>query len=203
MWCRTPWTVTTSNDPGGKSRFSASLTTNVVLPASPSACACSCARRIVSGEMSMPVTCPAKRAISVVWMPLPQPQSRIRFPLAGSCSQLKKNSSLATDPGLIIVEGPSRDGTWRVIQELARDHDWVRGVHLMRNYGQHNALLCGIRLARNELIVTMDDDLQHPPEEIPKLLEKLTADVDVVYGPPAQETHGLWRDFARDRKSVV
>jgi undecaprenyl-phosphate 4-deoxy-4-formamido-L-arabinose transferase len=102
----------------------------------------------------------------------------------------------ATDYELIIVDDASRDGTWRVIQDLARDHDWVRGVHLMRNYGQHNALLCGIRLARNELIVTMDDDLQHPPEEIPKLLDKLTADKDVVYGPPAHETHGLWRDLA-------
>jgi undecaprenyl-phosphate 4-deoxy-4-formamido-L-arabinose transferase len=103
---------------------------------------------------------------------------------------------IATDHELIIVDDASSDGTWRVIQDLAREHDWVRGVHLMRNYGQHNALLCGIRLARNELIVTMDDDLQHPPEEIPKLLEKLTADIDVVYGPPAHETHGLWRDFA-------
>jgi len=83
-----------------------------------------------------------------------------------------------------------------VIQELARDHSWVKGVHLMRNYGQHNAVLCGIRLARNAVIVTLDDDLQHPPEEIPKLLEKLTDDKDVVYGAPAQETHGLWRDLA-------
>ena len=105
-------------------------------------------------------------------------------------------NEIATEHELIIVDDASRDGTWRVIQELARDHDWVRGVHLMRNYGQHNALLCGIRLARHELIVTIDDDLQHPPEEIPKLLEKLTADKDVVYGTPAQETHGLWRDLA-------
>ncbi|TMC75421.1 MAG: glycosyltransferase family 2 protein [Chloroflexi bacterium] len=102
----------------------------------------------------------------------------------------------ATDYELIIVDDGSRDGTWRVIEDLSRDHGWVRGVHLMRNYGQHNALLCGIRLARHELIVTIDDDLQHPPEEIPKLLEKLTADKDVVYGTPAQETHGLWRDLA-------
>jgi glycosyltransferase involved in cell wall biosynthesis len=102
----------------------------------------------------------------------------------------------ATDYELVIVDDGSRDGTWPVIEELARDHGWVRGVHLMRNYGQHNALLCGIRLARYELTVTIDDDLQHPPEEIPKLLEKLTADKDVVYGTPAQERHGLWRDVA-------
>jgi len=102
----------------------------------------------------------------------------------------------ATDYELLIVDDGSRDGTWSVIESLARDHKWVRGVHLMRNYGQHNAVLCGIRLARHDVIVTLDDDLQHPPEEIPKLLEKLSDDKDVVYGPPAQETHGLWRDLA-------
>jgi len=102
----------------------------------------------------------------------------------------------ATDYEVILVDDGSRDGTWRVIQDLAQDHDWVRGVHLMRNYGQHNALLCGIRLARYDLTVTIDDDLQHPPEEIPKLLDMLHQDKDVVYGTPAQEQHGLWRDVA-------
>jgi glycosyltransferase involved in cell wall biosynthesis len=97
---------------------------------------------------------------------------------------------------LILVDDASRDGTWPLIQELVRDDSRVRGVHLMRNYGQHNALLCGIRLARHELIVTMDDDLQHPPEEIPKLLKQLRPDTDVVYGTPASEQHGLWRDVA-------
>jgi undecaprenyl-phosphate 4-deoxy-4-formamido-L-arabinose transferase len=66
----------------------------------------------------------------------------------------------------------------------------------MRNYGQHNALLCGIRRARHELTITLDDDLQHPPEEIPKLLKELGPDTDVVYGTPAVEQHGLWRDIA-------
>jgi glycosyltransferase involved in cell wall biosynthesis len=97
---------------------------------------------------------------------------------------------------MIIIDDCSRDDTWGVIQGLAKDHSWVRGVHLMRNYGQHNALLCGIRLARNELTISMDDDLQHPPEELPKMLEELSDDIDVVYGTPAQETHGLWRDVA-------
>jgi glycosyltransferase involved in cell wall biosynthesis len=105
-------------------------------------------------------------------------------------------NAAATEYELIVVDDGSRDGTWQVIESLAREHPWVKGVHLMRNYGQHNAVLCGIRLARNEVIVTLDDDLQHPPEEIPKLLQELTDDKDVVYGPPEQETHGLWRDLA-------
>ena len=66
----------------------------------------------------------------------------------------------------------------------------------MRNFGQHNALLCGIRAARHPVIVTLDDDLQHPPEEIPHLLDRLAEGHDVVYGTPQQEQHGLWRDAA-------
>ena len=66
----------------------------------------------------------------------------------------------------------------------------------MRNYGQHNALLCGIRAARGSRIVTIDDDLQHPPEEIPKLLAKLEEGYDVVYGVPQCQRHELWRNVA-------
>jgi len=73
----------------------------------------------------------------------------------------------------------------------------VRGLNLMRNYGQHNALLCGIRAAKYDLVVTMDDDLQHPPEEIPQLLAELArGEADVVYGRPEREQHGFWRNLA-------
>ena len=105
-------------------------------------------------------------------------------------------SSLAPTYEIIVVNDGSHDGSWDVICELAAQHDWVRGINLMRNYGQHNALLCGIRAAQHEVIVTMDDDLQHPPEEIPKLLDKLAEGYDVVYGTPQKERHGLWRDLA-------
>ena len=67
----------------------------------------------------------------------------------------------------------------------------------MRNAGQHNALLCGIRAARHELIVTLDDDLQNPPEEIPVLLDELRGKgLDVVYGTPHREQHGVLRNLA-------
>ena len=104
--------------------------------------------------------------------------------------------SATSDYELILVDDGSGDGTWQVIEDLAKNHEWVRGVRLMRNYGQHNALLCGIRRARYELTLTLDDDLQHPPDEIPKLLKELGPDTDVVYGTPAVEQHGLWRDMA-------
>jgi glycosyltransferase involved in cell wall biosynthesis len=69
-------------------------------------------------------------------------------------------------------------------------------IPLMRNSGQHNALQCGIRAARYGLIVTLDDDLQNPPEEIPQLLEALDERLDVVYGAPPHGVHGLWRNLA-------
>jgi undecaprenyl-phosphate 4-deoxy-4-formamido-L-arabinose transferase len=97
---------------------------------------------------------------------------------------------------IIFVEDCGGDGSWRVILELARNDPRIRGIRLNRNYGQHNALLCGIRAARHPVIVTLDDDLQHPPEEIPHLLDALAAGVDVVYGAPQAEQHGLLRDLA-------
>ncbi len=96
---------------------------------------------------------------------------------------------------VIMVNDGSPDQSWEVIYGLAETKGWVRGIDLMRNYGQHNALLCGIQAAQYEVIVTMDDDLQHPPEEIPKLLAKLADGYDVIYGPPLEEQHGLWRDL--------
>lgn len=97
---------------------------------------------------------------------------------------------------LVLVNDGSRDRSWTMIQRLTEAHWWVRGVSLMRNYGQHNALLCGIRAARCETIVTLDDDLQHAPEDIPKLIAKLDEGFDVVYGAPEKEPHGLWRGLA-------
>ena len=97
---------------------------------------------------------------------------------------------------LILVNDCSPDRSWEVISRLVDDHSWVHGINLMRNYGQHNALLCGIRSAQYPVIVTIDDDLQHPPEEIPKVLAVLARGYDVVYGTPAQEQHGLLRDMA-------
>jgi glycosyltransferase involved in cell wall biosynthesis len=97
---------------------------------------------------------------------------------------------------LVLVNDSSPDRSWDVICDLAGQYSWIRAINLMRNYGQHNALLCGIRAARYDVIVTMDDDLQHPPEEIPKLLAKLAEGYDVVYGTPEEEQHGFGRDFA-------
>jgi glycosyltransferase involved in cell wall biosynthesis len=119
----------------------------------------------------------------------------------GTLATLVDRLSHVLEPGralgeLILVNDGSQDKSWNVIQELAALYPWVRGFNLMRNFGQHNALLCGIRAARYEVIVTLDDDLQTPPEEIPRLLARLEEGHDVVYGTPARQSHGLLRDAA-------
>jgi len=105
-------------------------------------------------------------------------------------------STLADEYELIYVEDNGRDNSWEIIQALASEYSWVHGTQFMRNYGQHNAVLYGIRAAKHEIIVTMDDDLQHPPEEIHRLLSKLEEGFDVVYGAPEKEQHGMLRNLA-------
>jgi glycosyltransferase involved in cell wall biosynthesis len=94
-----------------------------------------------------------------------------------------------------VVDGGDR-ATWTTAAALAGGSHHVRAVRLSRNYGQHNALVAGVRAARHDVVVTMDDDLQHRPEEIPALLAALTEDVDVVYGVAADEEHGVTRSLA-------
>ncbi len=106
----------------------------------------------------------------------------------------------------LLINDGSRDGSWRIITHLASVYPWVRGIDMMRNYGQHNALLCGLRQARFEFCVTLDDDLQNPPEEIPKMLARLNdpaTALDVVYGRPKAMTHGLWRNLASQLTKIV
>jgi glycosyltransferase involved in cell wall biosynthesis len=104
-------------------------------------------------------------------------------------------SGLSDNYEVILVNDDSPDQSWEVITALAKQYPCVRGLDLMRNYGQHNATLCGVRLARFEVVVTMDDDLQHPPEELHFLLEKLAEGYDVVYGVPKQLPHSWWRNL--------
>lgn len=97
---------------------------------------------------------------------------------------------------IILVNDGSKDRSWQVIRALSQQHPELVGINLMRNQGQHNAVLCGIRAARHAVIITLDDDLQNPPEEIPKLLEEFKKGYDVVYGTPRELRHGFRRNLA-------
>jgi undecaprenyl-phosphate 4-deoxy-4-formamido-L-arabinose transferase len=104
----------------------------------------------------------------------------------------------ALDYELVFVEDGSPDDSWRVLESLRQRHpERIVAVQLMRNYGQHNALMCGFRRSRGGLIVTMDDDLQNPPEEIPKLIEAIKrGDYDLVYGSYGGKKHSPWRNLS-------
>jgi glycosyltransferase involved in cell wall biosynthesis len=107
----------------------------------------------------------------------------------------KSLSAVSKKYEVILVNDGSPDDSWEVIERLAGKYNWVRGIRLMRNYGQHNATLCGVRLARYEVTITMDQDLQHPPEEIPVLLAELEKGFDVVYGSPKKLPQGFIRNL--------
>lgn len=105
-------------------------------------------------------------------------------------------SSVTNDFEVILVNDGSRDLSWQVIADISKNNSFITAINLSRNYGQQNALLCGIRASTKKMVVTIDDDLQNPPSEISKLLSELNNGHDVVYGVPEKETHGFLRDIS-------
>lgn len=104
---------------------------------------------------------------------------------------------------IIIVDDGNNDATWEQIGLLSQTKKSVVGLRLGRNFGQHSALIAGVRKAKYSQIVTIDDDLQNPPEEIPNLLAKLVNEVDVVYGVSTQVRQNVWRRFtSRTAKAI-
>lgn len=94
---------------------------------------------------------------------------------------------------IILVDDASGDGTWITICSIARQNSMVTGIRLGRNSGQHGALLAGVRAAKFQTVVTLDDDLQNPPEEINKLIDALVPGVDVVYGVSTDVKQNFYR----------
>ena len=97
---------------------------------------------------------------------------------------------------LILVDDGSSDNSWAVISSLSNQYaDKITAVRFTRNYGQHSAILCGFSFCKGDFVITMDDDLQHPPEEISKLIAKQTAtNADVVYGIYISKQHSIARN---------
>lgn len=96
---------------------------------------------------------------------------------------------------IILVDDYSNDTSWKIIKEICSNDKRVKGIKLNKNYGQHNAIFCGIKEAKGEYILTMDDDLQHPPEEISKLVDKINDGYDVVYGVSKKFEHSVVRNI--------
>ena len=97
---------------------------------------------------------------------------------------------------VILVDDRGRSDAWQVIQSLASAREDVVGVRLSKNFGQHAATICGIDHARGRWIVTLDDDLEHPPEAIPAMLAAGSPEHPLVYGVFRQRTHSLYRNLS-------
>ncbi|MEO1270268.1 MAG: glycosyltransferase [Myxococcota bacterium] len=96
---------------------------------------------------------------------------------------------------LLICDRP-RDNSWEVACALVEQYPFARSALLMRNFGQHPATLLGIRMARGDIIVTMDEDLQHDPADIPSLVAAARAQRGIAYGKATTLQHSWWRNFS-------
>lgn len=96
---------------------------------------------------------------------------------------------------MILVDDGSKDHSYEVMEELHDKDNRVKIIQQARNFGQHPALLCGFKYVKGDFIITMDDDLQHPPEEIPKLVKVMNErdDVDVIIAKYEGRQHNIIR----------
>ncbi|MBN8887162.1 MAG: glycosyltransferase family 2 protein [Rudaea sp.] len=94
---------------------------------------------------------------------------------------------------LILVNDASPDDSWKVIRQLAQEHAFVKGIRLAKNVGQHNATMAGLSQATGEVVVIMDDDLQHPPESILRLDDAIRSGFDVCYTRYENRQHAAWK----------
>ncbi len=94
---------------------------------------------------------------------------------------------------LLMINDGSSDDSWSILQEIAQDEKRIKAVNLLKNYGQHNAVLCGMTYSNGDYIITMDDDLQNPPSEIIKLIDKISEGYDLVFGKFPQKKHANYR----------
>ena len=95
---------------------------------------------------------------------------------------------------ILLINDGSPDNSWNIIKSLAKNYQEVKAINLIKNYGQHNAVLCGFHHAKGDYIITMDDDLQNPPTEIKHLInEIIDSDFDLVFGKFKEKKHASYR----------
>ena len=103
---------------------------------------------------------------------------------------------------IIMVNDFSMDGSWEKIKDLSKKNSNIKGLNLTENFGQHNALLAGLHLCSGDNIITLDDDLQHPPEFFPDILEKLK-EHEVCYTNYKNRKHLTWKKIVSKINNVV
>ena len=103
---------------------------------------------------------------------------------------------------LILINDFSVDSSWLIISNLIKKSSFIKGINLSENFGQHNAIMAGLNNCSGDYIITIDDDLQHPPEFIPDILEKLKNN-DVCYTNYKNRKHIGWKKFVSNLNNIV
>lgn len=104
---------------------------------------------------------------------------------------------------IILVDDYSKDNSYEIIKKLRKDNEKIKIIKLKRNAGQQNAILCGLRYCNGEYIITMDDDMQNPPNQIEKLLDKIKEGYDAVYGIASYREYPLYRKLGSDLIDIL
>jgi polyisoprenyl-phosphate glycosyltransferase len=136
---------------------------------------------------------------------MPQPEYSVIIPVYNSSATLfelfgrlhKVFESLQKSCEFIFVDDGSTDSSWKILTDLKKQNtDIIKAIRFVHNFGQHNAIFCGLAHASGKFLITIDDDLQHPPEEIPKLIEKYAeTGSDLVYGFYKKKKHSPFRNL--------
>ena len=107
----------------------------------------------------------------------------------------KMQSLTEYEHDIFLVNDCSPDGTMDVIRKLCKEHDHIKGIDFARNFGQHSALMAGLRHSDGDYVVCLDDDGQTPADEVDKLLGKLEEGYDAVYARYDHKQHSAFRNF--------
>jgi len=107
--------------------------------------------------------------------------------------QIENNLGFVDGYEIILVNDCSSDNSWEKIKKNCGDYNFVKGINLRKNVGQHNAVMAGLNYADGDVIIMMDDDLQHDPKYLEALYEGVIEGYDVCYARFANKKHKLWK----------
>lgn len=108
---------------------------------------------------------------------------------------IKVLETIFMDYEVILVDDYSSDDSFVKMREIHEKNNKFKVIRLKKNYGQQNAIKCGLDFASKDYVITMDDDLQHSPEEIIKIMKKMDEGYDVVYGIAQKKEHNSLRNL--------
>ena len=101
-----------------------------------------------------------------------------------------------------MINDFSKDDSWEKIKKLSKNYSYIKGINLSENFGQHNALMAGLNYSNGDCVITLDDDLQHPPEFFPNIFEQLKI-FDVCYTNYKNRKHMIWKKAVSKINNVV